>query len=68
MITIELGEREAALLREMLEARVRDVRHEIHHTDDRAFRLLLREKETTLEHLLERLTAPVAAPRPRGRA
>jgi hypothetical protein len=58
MVTLELTEQEAAMLREMLDVQLRDLRHEIHHTDDRGFRQLLRQKEALLEHLIHQLQAP----------
>lgn len=57
MISIDLTEDEAALLRTTLDARRRELLHEIHHTDDRAFRELLRHKETMVERVYEKLTA-----------
>jgi hypothetical protein len=62
MVTIQLTESEADMLRGMLEVQLRDLRHEIHHTDDRTFRQVLRQKELLLEHLAGQLTGP--APRP----
>jgi hypothetical protein len=60
MVTIQLTEGEAEMLRGMLEVQLRDLRHEIHHTDDRSFRQVLREKERLLEHLAVQLTGPAS--------
>ncbi|MGE3840812.1 MAG: hypothetical protein AB7I50_04430 [Vicinamibacterales bacterium] len=55
MISIDLTEDEAALLRTTLESRRRELLHELHHTDDRAFRDLLRHKEELIERLCGKL-------------
>ena len=62
MIRIEITETEAALMREMLEVRARDLQHEMHHTDDRGFRELLRQKEALVAHLLQQLPPVEQAP------
>jgi hypothetical protein len=62
MVTIELSETEGALLRDMIEVQARELQHEMHHTDDRGFRQLLRQKEALLEHLLQQLPPPTPAP------
>jgi hypothetical protein len=55
MITLELTPDEAALLRDLIDAHRRDLLHEIHHTDDRAFREHLRHRSTTLDRLAAQL-------------
>ncbi len=62
MVAIELTENDAMMLREMLEVQARDLRHEIHHTDDRTFRQLLKQRELMLEHVLGQLPALSASP------
>jgi hypothetical protein len=55
MITLALSEQEAALFRDMLQVKLQDLQHELHHTKDRSFKQLLKEKEALLEHLLHQL-------------
>ena len=60
MIRLELSEEDVPLLREMLDAKLRDLLHERHHTDDRAFREILARKAALVERLLAAL--PAATP------
>jgi hypothetical protein len=60
MIRLELSEEDVPLLREMLDAKLRDLLHERHHTDDRAFRDILARKAALVERLLAAL--PAGAP------
>lgn len=55
MITLQLDEQEQQVLTELLEREIPNLRHEIHHTDDRAYRDFLKARE----HLLERLLTTV---------
>jgi hypothetical protein len=57
MIRLELSAEDVPLLREMLEAKHRDLLHERHHTDDRAFREILARKTALVERLLAALPA-----------
>jgi len=68
MISIDLTEDEAALLRTTLESRRRELLHELHHTDDRTFRDLLRHKEELIERLCGKLAASDARTMPSGPA
>ena len=61
MLAIELTEREAAMLRGMLEVQLRDLRHEIHDADDRAIRDVQTEKAAVIVHLLAQLRQGPAA-------
>ncbi len=54
-VSIDLTDDEVSVLRATLDARRRELLHELHHTDDRAFRDLLRHKEAVIEHLAEKL-------------
>lgn len=56
-MTIELSTDELNLLRQVLEAKRVDLQHEIHHTDDREFKALLKARRDLLEALLSRLSA-----------
>jgi hypothetical protein len=55
MITLALSEPEAALFREMVQVKLQDLQHELHHTKNRAFKHLLDEKAALLEHVLHQL-------------
>jgi hypothetical protein len=57
MVRIELSEREAALLRVVLEARLQDLPREIRHTHDREFREFLKGKLELLERIVGQLPA-----------
>lgn len=63
MVTLELTDDEASLLREICDAHRHTLLHELHHTDDRAFRQLLREKSALLDRLTHRLAVPVPVER-----
>lgn len=56
MPTIELTTFEANLLKEILENDERDLRMEIAGTDLKDLRDRLKEREATIQHLIERLT------------
>jgi hypothetical protein len=55
MVHLDLSEEEGAVLREMLALRSQDLKHEIHHTDSRDFRVRLHRQEDLVRGLLERL-------------
>jgi hypothetical protein len=55
MITLELDEQEQQVLVEVLEREIPNLRHEIHYTDDRAYRDFLKAREELLERLLTRM-------------
>lgn len=61
MVTITLLEDEAAILREVLEAKLVDLRREISHTDSPRFRETLYRVEKALQHLLAQLPQQVGA-------
>lgn len=50
-----LDAKETELLRRVLQHTLEELRREIHHTDSRAFRSNLRNEETALHRLLDRL-------------
>ena len=58
MHTLTLNDDERALLIEALGAYLATLPHEIHHTDSRAYRALLAEKQRTLQQVLKRLSRP----------
>jgi len=60
MVQMSLTTDEAALLRELLEHAVADLRKETWHTDSRNFRELLKARERMLAQLLDRLGAIAA--------
>lgn len=55
MPTISFSDAEQQLLTELLDTEMRELAHEIHHTDDRDYRESLKEKEKTIEELLKKL-------------
>jgi hypothetical protein len=55
MATIELSEREIALLCEMLERNVSELHEEIYHTDNFELRQELKAKKEELKELMKRL-------------
>lgn len=57
MVAISLSEYEAGVLRELLDAKLVDLRREISHTDSPRFRETLYKVETTVQHVLEQLPA-----------
>ncbi|MGZ4788008.1 MAG: hypothetical protein ACXVZV_01220 [Terriglobales bacterium] len=58
---LEVSEQEHQLIIDLLELRLRALRLEIIHTDIRAFKHSLEERERELEQLRNRLAAPVHA-------
>jgi hypothetical protein len=64
MAHVELSPEECAVLHEVLATRLHELRREIHHTDTRDFRTVLRLQEDVLLRLiakLEHTRAPVVA-------
>ncbi len=55
MHAITLSDREQALLTELLDEALKELPHEIHHTDNRDYRRLLEEKEQALTELLKKV-------------
>ncbi len=60
MVQIDLTREEQNVLREALRIYVSNLAFEIGDTDDRAYRIMLKERERVLRHVLEQLntTAP----------
>jgi hypothetical protein len=58
MRTITLSDTEQTLLIELLDQQLKELRREIHHTDDHAYRDHLKEKGATLEELWKKLMEP----------
>jgi hypothetical protein len=56
MHTLTYNDNERTLLVEILEAYLARLPHEIHQTDNRAYRAMLEEKQSTLQQLLTRLS------------
>lgn len=61
MIKVSMSEQDAALLRDVLDAKLRDLRREISHTDSPRFRATLEQLEGTLERVLAQLQQDVTA-------
>jgi hypothetical protein len=61
MITLQLDEQEHQAVIEVLEREIPNLRHEIHHTDDRDYRDFLKERERVLEKLLDTVRAQTPA-------
>lgn len=57
MITLHLDEHEHQAVLELLEREIPNLRHEIHHTDDRDYREFLKARERLLEKLLDTVKA-----------
>jgi hypothetical protein len=55
MHTLTFNDNERTLLIEILEAYVATLPHEIHKTDNRAYRDMLEEKQRKLQQMLKRL-------------
>lgn len=53
-----LEQRETELLMRLLEHRLEDLQHEIHHTDTRAFKADLKADEALLRGILGKLKVP----------
>lgn len=61
MLQISLSERDAGVLRPMLDAKLLDLRREISHTDSPRFRDTLYELEGALQRLLDQLPSDAAS-------
>jgi hypothetical protein len=59
MVHISMKFDDAAVLREILETQLLELRRELWHTDTRAFKELLKEREQVLARIVEQL--PLAA-------
>ena len=55
MPEISLTEQDATMLREILDAKLLDLRREVSHTDSRDFRVTLHQVEAMLERVLAQL-------------
>jgi hypothetical protein len=60
-MTISITDADGPILREVLNAKLVDLRREISHTDSRGFRDTLHEVEGALQRLLAQLPADVVA-------
>ena len=61
MLHVDLADEECTVLRHLLELKLRDLQHEIHHTDSREFKAGLRLQEDVVRRLLGRLGAEAPA-------
>jgi hypothetical protein len=57
---VYLDTKEMDLLMGILQHRLEDLRHEIHHTDNRAFKAKLKADEVLMEGVLGKLKVPAA--------
>jgi hypothetical protein len=55
MHTLTFNDNERTLLIEILESHLSKLPHEIHQTNNRAYRDMLEEKQSTLQQMLKRL-------------
>jgi hypothetical protein len=55
MHTVTMSDEEHTLLIELLDSQLKDLPHEIHHTDDHDYRQMLHEKEKLIEAFLKRV-------------
>jgi len=60
MTRVELTAKELTMLTELLESSLSELRTEIAHTDNRDYRLGLKEREAFLEDFLKRLASSAA--------
>jgi len=60
MTQVELQDHEVSVLQEILDVELEDLHKEIHHTDDRQYRVELKDKQATLERIREALTHTAA--------
>jgi len=60
MTQVELQDHEVSVLQEILDVELEDLHKEIHHTDDRQYRVELKDKQATLERIREALTRTAA--------
>lgn len=58
MLQISIPEQDAGILRELLDAKLVELRREIHHTDIRRFRGTLHQVEGMLQRLIAQLPEP----------
>ena len=58
---LDFSSDEVVLLKDILESKYRDLLHELHHTDDRAFREALKVRIDRLEGVLGKLRASASA-------
>ena len=59
MPQLTISDQDASILRELLNAKLVDMRRETPHTDSRSFRETLYEVEATLQRLLDQLPKEV---------
>jgi len=59
MPQLSISDKDAAILREVLDAKLIDLRREISHTDSPRFRHTLEDVEGALTRLLAQLPAPI---------
>ena len=55
MVRLELTEQEVLIMREFLEAGLKALYREIHHTETRSFKDQLKAKQALIERLLDQL-------------
>ena len=60
MVTLTLGRRDAAVLAQVLESYLSELRVEIIHTDNRTFRESLKDRRDTLRRIVDALEAKAA--------
>jgi hypothetical protein len=60
MCQFELTSEEVALMRELLDSGLRELRDEIRHTDSRQYRDMLKEREALLQKLTSHLVEQAA--------
>lgn len=63
MLHLSISFEDAAILREVLDAALADLRRELWHTDSREYRDVLRDRVQTLERVLAELNAERAPAR-----
>lgn len=61
LVAVSISETDAAILREVLDAKLTDLRREISHTDSPRFRDTLYQVEGALQRLIAQLPAGVAS-------
>jgi hypothetical protein len=55
-VHIELHDHEVPIFRQLLDAELKDLHTEIHHTDDRQYKAELKDKQAALQRILGALS------------
>jgi hypothetical protein len=56
MVHIEFHDHEVPIFRQLVDAGLKDLRTEIHHTDDRQYKAELKDRRAALQRILDALS------------